>query len=145
MYELAYYLQWWFSLQSKHTYLITCQVRLGKILDVSFSLFDLVQLSLAGQSMCRMSKQLVGSTAHVQFMGGVMSNLSSYQQLVGLQLFLCLNLIGKYAWLVACPQVCFYTQTSKDIELLIIICWVHISFIKLRIYNARGHCRFFTS
>ena len=119
--------------------------KIGWKLDVSFSFIDLVQLSLAGQSMCRMFKQLVGSTAHVQFMGGVMSNLSSYPQLVGLQPFLSLNLIGKYAWLVACPQVCFYTQTSKDIELLIIICWVHISFIKLRIYNARGHCRFFTS
>ena len=118
--------------------------KIGWKLDVSFSFIDLVQLSLAGQSMCRMFKQLVGSTAHVQFMGGVMSNLSSYPQLVGLQPFLSLNLIGKYAWLVACPQVCFYTQTSKDIELLI-ICWVHISFIKLQIYDAQWHCRFFTS
>ena len=53
---------------------------------------------------------------------GDVKSISSYQQLVGLQPFLPLNLIGKYAWLVACPQVCFYTQTSKDIELLIIIC-----------------------
>lgn len=68
--------------------------------------------------MCQMSKQLVGSTALVQFMDGVMSILSSYLQLVGLQLFLSLNLIGKYAWLVACPQVCLHTQKNKDIELL---------------------------
>ncbi|AQK69861.1 putative tocopherol cyclase, chloroplastic [Zea mays] len=58
-----------------------------------------------GQTTCQMSKQLAGSTALVQFMGGVMSNLSSCPQLVGLQLFLSLNLIGKFAWLVACPQI----------------------------------------
>jgi hypothetical protein len=49
-------------------------------------------------------------------MGGVMLILSSYPQLVGLQLFLSLNLIGKYVWLVACPQVCPHTWTNKDID-----------------------------
>jgi hypothetical protein len=71
--------------------------------------------TFAGQTTCQMSKQLAGSTALVQFMGGVMSNLSSCPQLVGLQLFLSLNLIGKFAWLVACPQVCLCAQKNKDI------------------------------
>ena len=76
--------------------------------------------------MCQMSKQLAGSTALVQFMGGVMSNLSSCPQLVGLQLFLSLNLIGKYAWLVACPQVCLCAQKNKDTELLIDLLFINL-------------------
>lgn len=59
---------------------------------------------MEGQSMFQMSKQLVGSTALVQFLVGVMLTLSNCPQLVGLQLFLSLNLIGKYAWLVVCRQ-----------------------------------------
>lgn len=68
--------------------------------------FKLTVAPLSGQSMCQMSKQLGGSTALDQYMAGVMSRQSRNQLLVGLLLFLSLNLIGKYAWLVAYPQVC---------------------------------------
>lgn len=59
--------------------------------------------------MFKLYKQQGGNTAHVQYMAGGMLSLSKNQQQAGLQLFLYLNLIGKYAWQLACQQV-FYSE-----------------------------------
>lgn len=58
-----------------------------------------------GQIMCRLYRQLVGNIALVLCMAGEMWSPSKSRQQAGLQLFLFLNLIGKYAWLVVCQQV----------------------------------------
>lgn len=77
---------------------------------------------MEGQSMCQMSKQLGGSTALDQYMAGVMSRQSRNQLLVGLLLFLSLNLIGKYAWLVAYPQDGLNgTESGLNLKMLLLI------------------------